>query len=67
MHDSGKGLKNAGICDDPDDNPSKSIGISNIRQRLLNFYGPTAELNLICNEGEGTIARIFIPAAGASL
>ncbi len=66
VHDSGKGLKNAGICDDPDDKPSKSIGIANIRQRLLNFYGPAAELRLICNEGEGTIARIFIPAGSST-
>ena len=66
VHDNGQGFKDHEFCDDPEDKPSKSIGIVNIRQRLLNLYGSSSTLILSCDQGEGTTARIFIPSGSAS-
>ncbi|MDC7235606.1 MAG: LytS/YhcK type 5TM receptor domain-containing protein [Spirochaetales bacterium] len=64
VHDSGAGIKDKAFCSDEEDGASKSVGTANIRQRLLNMYGPSADLQLSCEEGIGTTARIFIPRNG---
>ncbi|QEN08710.1 sensor histidine kinase [Oceanispirochaeta crateris] len=66
VHDNGQGFKCDEFCDDPEDAKCKSIGIDNIRQRLLNLYGPSSTLHLICKQGEGTTASIFIPSGVSS-
>ena len=64
VSDNGMGFEEGelSICEDPEDDPGDSIGLVNIRQRLLNAYGPSADLQLECRENEETTARIFIPA-----
>ncbi len=66
VSDNGMGFESGeySICQDPEDEPGDSIGLLNIRQRLLNTYGPSADLQLECRESRGTTASIFIPAAG---
>ena len=63
VNDNGMGLKEGDdpFCGDPEE-LADSIGLLNIRQRLLNAYGPSAALQLECNDHEGTTARIFIPS-----
>lgn len=62
VHDSGAGVRDKEFCSDEEDTAAKSIGIANIRQRLLNMYGPSSNLQLLCDQGIGTTARIFIPS-----
>ena len=64
VNDNGQGLnQNANNrCMDPEDERTDSIGLNNIRQRLINTYGPSADLQLECSGEKGTTAKIFIPA-----
>lgn len=43
-----------------DENP-RGIGLSNVEQRLQNYYGNSAKLNLEKNQPKGTIATIILP------
>ncbi len=61
VQDDGVGFSEENICEDEEDGADKSVGLANIRQRLLNLYGPSSELQLSCEEGKGVVARIFIP------
>lgn len=63
VNDNGQGLEDyqPTFCEDSDGDSSDSIGLKNIRRRLLNTYGPSADLQLECHEKTGTTARIFIP------
>ena len=62
VHDNGAGIPDKDFCDDEEEKAGKQVGVSNICQRLLNFYGPSASFRFDCGEGEGTTASIFIPA-----
>ncbi|MDC7242184.1 MAG: LytS/YhcK type 5TM receptor domain-containing protein [Spirochaetales bacterium] len=64
VHDSGAGIPDKEFCDDQEEKAELHVGVSNIRQRLLNFYGPSASFRIECGEGEGTTASIFIPSGG---
>lgn len=63
VNDNGLGLGDyqSAFCEDSDEKKTDSIGLINIRRRLLNTYGPSADLQLECSEESGTTARIFIP------
>ena len=54
-------------CEEPENEHNDSIGLINIRQRLLNTYGPSADLQLECEDRMGTTARIFIPEGEENL
>jgi two-component system, LytTR family, sensor histidine kinase LytS len=68
VNDNGLGLveDRPSLCEDPENEQSDSIGLINIRQRLLNAYGPSADLQLECDEEKGTTARIFIPVGAGT-
>ena len=66
VQDDGVGLMEGSFCEDDEDQASKSVGLANVRQRLLNLYGPSAELQLSCDGEKGVTARIFIPGGEMS-
>ncbi|MFN3330190.1 MAG: sensor histidine kinase, partial [Pyrinomonadaceae bacterium] len=39
----------------------KGIGLNNIRQRLKNYYGSLAQLEIFSEKGKGTEAKILLP------
>ncbi|AZT91331.1 sensor histidine kinase [Caldicellulosiruptor changbaiensis] len=42
-------------------NSSNGVGLSNLKERLKNFFGDEGKLIIVPNEGGGTIARLIIP------
>lgn len=47
-----------------DGSQSKSIGLRNVNNRLINFYGQQYRLRIRSNKGKGTTVEIVIPLRG---
>ena len=68
VYDNGIGMSNKKIKEllDLTDEKNRhkrfsSIGISNINQRMILYYGPEYQLKIRSSTGNGTVVRITIP------
>ena len=63
VFDSGAGVNSLELSQ----NKQKSVGLNNIEQRLLSYYGASAALKIESQTGRGTTAEIKFPVSEAKL
>lgn len=61
IRDNGKGFSENGNCTDDEKRQSTGIGINNVKERLRLHYGRADLLQIMSEEGKGTLCRITIP------
>ena len=54
-------LENIYQCRDQEKNPSHSIGLNNVKERLKLFYGNTADMKILSLSGYGTTVIFHLP------